>query len=141
MIQIDVTMTATNEQIDNSLEYQADFINSNYNEVFAFFRRCVDQGLVLNFIDNVQDADANTDVTTYYSISMENAQAFEQKFQDLSAEFSLRKMWSEAGFETSISMKEIDFNYVEDPTHPEAFKKTVLVDEENSTIWGIQFPY
>jgi superfamily II helicase len=141
MIAIDVTMTATNEQMDNSLDYHASFINSNYSKVFAFFRRCVDRGLVLNFIDNVQDADANTDVTTYYSITMENAQVFEQKFQDLSSEFSLRKMWNEAGFETSISMKEIDFNYVEDPTHPEAFKKTVLVDEENSTIWGIQFPY
>lgn len=139
MIQIDVTMTAKNEQIENSLVYQADFVNSNFNKVFAFFQDCVDQGFVLNFVDNVQDE--NTDVTTYYSISMENAQAFEQKFQDLSSEFSIRKMWNSAGLETTVSMKEIDFNNVEDPTHPEAFKKTVLVDAENSTIWGIQFPY
>jgi hypothetical protein len=139
MIAIDVTMSTTNDQIDNSLEYHADFINPNLDKIFAFFRSCVDQELVLNFIDNVQEA--NTDITTYYSISMENAQAFEQKFQDLSAEFSIRKLWNQAGLETSFSMKEIDFNYVEDPTHPEAFKKTVLVDEETSQIWGIQFPY
>jgi hypothetical protein len=139
MIAIEVTMIPTNDQIDNSLEYQADFVNSNCDEIFAFFRSCVDQGLVLNFIDNVQES--NTDITTYYSISMENAQAFERKFQDLSAEFSIRKLWNQAGLETSFSMKEIDFNYVEDPTHPEAFKKTVLVDEENSTIWGVLFPY
>lgn len=139
MIVIDVTMTAKNEQIENSLVYQADFVNSNFKKVFAFFQDCVDQSLILNFVDNVQDK--NTDVTTYYSISMENAQAFEQRFQDLSSEFSIRKMWNSAGLETTVSMKEIDFNYVEDPTHPEAFKKTVLVDAENSTIWGIQFPY
>ena len=139
MIQIDVTMTATNEQIENSLVYQADFVNSNFNKVFAFFQDCVDQGFVLNFIDNVQDQ--NIDVTTYYSISMENAQAFEQRFQDLSSEFSIRKMWNSAGLETTFSMKEIDFNYVEDPTHAEAFKKTALIDAENSTIWGTRFPY
>ena len=78
MIAIDVTMIPTNDQIDNSLEYQADFINLNFDKVFAFFQNCVNQGLVLNFIDNVQEA--NTDITTYYSISMESAQEFESKF-------------------------------------------------------------
>jgi hypothetical protein len=139
MIQIEVSMSTTNSELDNSLEYHANFINPNLDKILAFFRNCVDQGLVLNFIDNVQEE--NTDITTYYSISMESAQEFERKFQDLSAEFSMRKFWREAGLEISFSMKEIDFNYVEDPTHPEAFKKTVLVDEENSIIWGIRFPY
>ena len=139
MIQIDVSMTPTNDQINNSLEYHANFINSNVDKIFAFFRNCVDQDLILNFIDNVQNA--NTDITTYYSISMENAQEFERRFQDLSSEFSLRQMWNSAELDTTISMKEIDFNYVEDPTHPETLKKTVLVDEESSTIWGISFPY
>lgn len=139
MIAITVSMIPINDQTNNSLEYHADFVNANVDKIIAFFKNCIDQDLVLNFIDNVQEA--NTDITTYYSISMENAQEFERKFQDLSAEFSLRKLWNEAGIEVSFSMKEIDFNYVEDPTHSEALKKDVLLNEENSIIWGIKFPY
>jgi hypothetical protein len=85
--------------------------------------------------------DGYLDITSYYAISMENAQAFEQKFQDLSAEFSMRKFWNQSGFETTISMKEIDFNYVEDPTHPEALAKNQIVNTDASEIWGIKFPH
>ena len=38
-------------------------------------------------------------------------------------------------------MKEIDFNYVEDPTHPEALAKNQIVNEDASEIWGIKFPH
>jgi hypothetical protein len=139
MIQIDVTMVPTIDSVENSLECHSDFINLHYHEIFAFFQSCIDQNLVLNLTDNVQDG--YSDITSYYAISMENAQAFEQKFQDLSSEFSMRKFWNQSGFETTISMKEIDFNYVEDPTGPEALAKNQIVNEDASEIWGIKFPH
>ena len=133
MIQIDVTMSPTKTHSEDVLALQIDWVNKNFHSVFSFFENCVDQDLVLNFIDKTQDGE--TDVTIYYSVSLENAQAFEQKFQDLSSEFSMRKMWNELGFETSISMTEIEFN-------PTGYSQKLgsLVDNELKTIWGIDFP-
>jgi hypothetical protein len=133
MIQIDATMSPTKTHLEDVLTLQIDWVNENFHSVFSFFKNCVDQDLVLNFIDKAQDGE--TDVTVYYSVSLENAQTFEQKFQDLSSEFSMRKMWNELGFETSISMKEIEF----DPTGYSE-KLGSLVDDEVKTIWGIDFP-
>ena len=139
MIAIDVTMIPTNDQVENSPESMGEFVNLQYREIVAFFQDCIDESLILNLIDNV--VGDRESVTTYYSTSIENAQLFEQKFQDLSAEFSIRKFWNQHGFDTTISMKEIDFNYVEDLTVPYALVKTPLIDKENSEIWGVPFPF
>jgi hypothetical protein len=133
MIAIDVNMSPTKEHSDDILSLQLSWVNDHFHDIFSFFENCVDQGLVLNFID--KGIDGATDITTYYSISLENAQKFETKFQDLSADFSMRKLWNEAGFDTSISMKEIEF----DPKETSQ-SLGVLVDKEIKTIWGIDFP-
>jgi hypothetical protein len=72
---------------------------------------------------------------------MENAQAFEQKFQDLTADFSMRKFWNQAGFETTTSIKEIDFNSVGYLTAPDTQVKVQVVNTDHSEIWGISFPH
>jgi hypothetical protein len=140
VIQIDVTMVPTIDSVENSLECHARFIDLQYREIFAFFQDCLDQNLILNLTDYVLE-DEQSDITTYYSTTMENAQAFEQKFQDLAADFSMRKFWNQSGFETTTSIKEIDFNLVEDPTAPDAQVKVQVVDANHSEIWGIPFPY
>jgi hypothetical protein len=133
MIQIDVAMVSTKEHPDDRMSLQLSWVNDHFHDIFAFFENCVEQGLVINFIDKA--IDGATDITTYYSISLENARQFEAKFQDLSADFSMRKLWNEAGFDTSVAMKEIDFN----PTGASQNLGS-LIDKEVKTIWGIDFP-
>jgi hypothetical protein len=140
MIQIEVSMVPTTAQGENSLDYHAQFVNVHYREIAGFFQSCIDQNLILNLTDNSQ-VDGQPDITTYYSTTIENAQAFEQKFQDVTAEFSMRKFWNESGFETTITMKEIDFDSVEDPADPNAQVKVQVVNEDHSEIWNIPFPY
>jgi len=140
MIQIAVTMVPTIDSVENSFECHAQFVNLQYREIFAFFQDCLDQNLILNLIDYVLE-DVQSDRTTYYSTTMENAQAFEQKFQDLSADFSMRKFWNQAGFETTTSIKEIDFNSVEYLTAPDTQDKVQVVNTDHSEIWGIPFPH
>jgi hypothetical protein len=140
MIQIDVTMVPTIDSVENSLECHAQFIDLQYREIAAFFQDCLDQNLILNLTDNAMAAD-QSDITTYYSTTMENAQTFEQKFQDLSADFSMRKFWNQSGFETTISIKEIDFDLVEDTTGADAHVKVQVVNTDHSEIWGLPFPH
>ena len=133
-------MVPTIDSVENSFECHAQFVNLQYREIFAFFQDCLDQNLILNLIDYVLE-DVQSDRTTYYSTTMENAQAFEQKFQDLAADFSMRKFWNQAGFETTTSIKEIDFNSVEYLTAPDTQDKVQVVNTDHSEIWGIPFPY
>jgi hypothetical protein len=132
MIQIDVTMSPTKTHLENTQDLKLNWVNENFHDVFSFFENCVDQDLVLNVFDEVEDGE--NEITIYYSVSMENAQAFEQKFQDLSADFSIRKFWNKLGFETSISMKEIEFE-------PTGYSQKLgsLVDKELKTIWALEF--
>jgi hypothetical protein len=143
MIQIDVTMVPTIDSVENSFECHVQFINLRYREIFAFFQDCLDQNLILNLTDYVLENDQTdqSDRTTYYSTTMENAQAFEQKFQDLTADFSMRKFWNQAGFETTTSIKEIDFNSVGYLTAPDTQVKVQVVNTDHSEIWGISFPH
>ena len=137
MIQIDVTMQITKEYTGDILTLQLEHVDANYAKVFSFFEQCVNQELVLNFIDKARDGE--TDITSYFSLSKENAQIFEQRFQDLSAEFSMRKLWNEKGFETSITIKEVEFNLTEDPNNT-IQRLGTLIDKDEKTIWGIDFP-
>jgi hypothetical protein len=134
MIAIDVSMIPTKDHADTDiLTLQLHWVDNHFHDVYAFFKNCVDQGAILNFVDKATDGE--TDITIYYSTSLENAQQFESKFQDLSAEFSMRKFWNEAGFDTSIAMKEIEFDIADISQN-----LGVLIDEELKTIWGIDFP-
>lgn len=133
-------MVSTTAQGENSLDYHAQFVNVHYREIAAFFQGCIDQNLILNLSDNSQEA-GQPDITTYYSTTIENAQAFEQKFQDLTAEFSMRKFWNQSGFETTMTMKEIDFDSVENPTDPDARIKVPVINDDHTEIWSIPFPY
>jgi hypothetical protein len=65
-------------------------------------------------IDGMQ-MDGETDITEYFSMTEQNAQLFESKFQDLSANFSMRKLWNEVGFDTTITLSETDFESIPDP--------------------------
>jgi hypothetical protein len=133
MIEISVTMFPLDNGADMPESYldYAKFLNQEHQTISKFFQNCIDQNLILNVFYSVQDV--KQDTTTYYATTVEKAQAFEQMFQDVSAEFSMRKFWNQSGFETSVTMQEIDF----ENTHLDFGE---LVNEKFSEIWGIEFP-
>jgi hypothetical protein len=53
----------------------------------------------------------------------------------------MRKFWNQAGFETTTSIKEIDFNSVGYLTAPDTQVKVQVVNTDHSEIWGIPFPH
>jgi hypothetical protein len=134
MIRIAVRMFATKEHSEDVATLQLGWVNTNFNDVYSFFDSCVDQGLILNFVDKTMDGE--TDITEYFSMTEQNAQLFESKFQDLSANFSMRKLWNEVGFDTTITLSETDFESIPDPDDI----RGILIDKELKTIWGIDFP-
>lgn len=134
MIEISVRMFATKKHTEDVATLQLDWVNANFNDVYSFFDDCIDQGLILNFVDKTMDGD--TDITAYFSMSEQNARLFETKFQDLSADFSMRKLWNKVGFDTTITLKDTEFASIPDPDDI----RGILIDKDLKTIWGIDFP-
>ena len=133
MIQVEVTMIPVDANAQLSLDYQAPFLNQNCDKISDFFQSCVDQSLILNLhvMHNLQDELKH--ITLYFSTNMENAQEFARKFQDLTVDFSMKKFWNQAGFDTSFSFEEINFDSIQ-------VEATELVNRELSEIWGVVFP-
>jgi hypothetical protein len=128
MIAIDVAMTPKNiaDIIDRDIIIQ--MIVPSYQHIYDFFKNCIDQNVLLNVAAVSEEPSVN--VTTYFATTIENAQAFEQVFSDMSAEFSIKKFWSQHDFDISISHHEIDFDTVDD---------TFELIGPRGEIWGQTF--
>ena len=82
-----------------------------YTEIRNFMQECIDQNLILNAcIGDTSVGSARYDRGRYFSTTSENAQTFVDKFCDMTAEFSMKKMWDQYGYDVSIEQSEIDFD-------------------------------
>jgi hypothetical protein len=135
MIAIDVTMVPVGAGASIQDEYTIPLFIKEHVKIMAFFQDCVDQSLILNLIVNWLDqpiADQTfdtTSVTTYFSLDMEKALLFEQKFQNVTAEFSMKKFWNQSGLDTTIAFREINLDQITDTRE--------LINQELCTIWGV----
>lgn len=128
MIAIDVTMFPIGVDASVGQEYTMPFVSKEYTAIVAFFQNCIEQSIILNLVDYEQFYDH--DVTIYFSPDMEKAQLFEQKFQDLTAEFSMKKLWNQVGLDTSIAFREIDFDTLKSVTE-------LINPDLSQMLWGI----
>jgi hypothetical protein len=127
MIAIDVTMVPVGADAHIQDEYTIPLIIKEHDKIMAFFQDCVDQLLIVNlFTDKKFDQKS---VTTYFSLDMEKALLFEQKFQNVTAEFSMKKFWNQSDLDTTIAFREINLDQVTDTLK--------LVNQELCTIWGV----
>jgi len=82
-----------------------------YHEIRNFMQQCIDQNLILDaHLGNVSVTTARYDKCRYFSTTAENAQQFVDKFCDMSAEFSMKKMWDQYEYDVSVEQSEIDFD-------------------------------
>jgi hypothetical protein len=109
MIAIDVTMVTKNQEIFN-VEEAMFVVTQSYENIHNFFKNCIDQNIILNATVNVLADNDFTNITRYFATTVENAQAFQTAFADMSAEFSMKKMWDENGFDISFEQYEINFD-------------------------------
>ena len=122
MIAIDVIMKRkNNEEFDD--DYTIPIASKYYHNVYSFFKNCIDQNIVLNAVCHPDYTH-----TRYYATSIENALSFQNAFTDTSAEFSIKNMWEENGFDISLSQNEIDFD-------TESWEIVKLI-EPTGQIWG-----
>jgi hypothetical protein len=110
MITIDVTMTKKDKTPFDPLVDALPLVSQSHKNIFDFFQNCIDQNLVLNAC-RIIFKDIQIDNTTrYFATTIENAQTFQNAFADMSAEFSMKKMWDEIGFDISFEQHEVDFD-------------------------------
>jgi hypothetical protein len=133
MIAIDVTIEPVTTGIDATFDSTQEFINASHSEIAAFFRECIDENLVLNTLNIDPNATAEKDVTRYYSISLENAQEFQRRWEDSTRTFSMKQFWNNAGYNVSLSTVEINFDTVTDTD-------TIEIVSEHGELWGWTFP-
>ncbi len=133
MIAIDVTIepVTVTADINATFESTQTFINVSHVEITEFFKECLEQNLVLNVLTIDTDATPERDVTRYYSISLENAQEFQRRWEDATRAFSMKQFWNSSGYNVSLSTMEIDFDTVTD---------TIEVVSELGELWGWAFP-
>ena len=127
MIAIEVTMVPVGAGASTQDEYTIPLIIKEHAKIMAFFQDCVDQSLILNLFTD-EKIDTKT-VTTYFSLDMEKALLFEQKFQNVTAEFSMKKFWNQSDLDTTIAFREINLDQVTNTLQ--------LVNQELRTIWGL----
>ena len=126
MYEITVVMTAQPEAAESHIASKGmDHVRTQFDEVCNWWNGCIEENLILNLcVMNVEDW---PDISIYYSISAEAAQAFADRFQDLEADFSMRKFWNLIHFDTEISINQCDFEDTwADP----------LLSENNTVLWG-----
>jgi hypothetical protein len=110
MIAIDVIMTTKDKTQFNVLEDAFPIVTQSRENIYNFFENCIDQNLVLNATYDIANETLTENKTRYFSTTVENAQAFQNAFTDMSADFSLKKMWDEHGFDISVEQHEVDFD-------------------------------
>jgi hypothetical protein len=130
MIAIDVTMSKKDKTPFDSLVDAKPLISQSHKNIFDFFQNCIDQNLVLNASCNISQDTQINDITRYFATTIENAQTFQNAFADMSAEFSMKKMWDEVGFDISFEQHEVDFD-----------KELGVMDliSSDGRIWATQF--
>ena len=103
MIAIDTIITAKNlSEVDE--DYIVLLVRKSYDNVYNFFKDCIDQNLVLNATFNYGST------SRFFATTIENAQAFQNAYSDMSADFSIKKMLDENGFDVSFEQHEINFD-------------------------------
>jgi hypothetical protein len=130
MIAIDVTMSKKDKTPFDSLVDAKPLVSQSHKNIFDFFQNCIDQNLVLNASCNISQDTQINDITRYFATTIENAQTFQNAFADMSAEFSMKKMWDEVGFDISFEQHEVDFD-----------KELGVMDliSSDGRIWAAQF--
>jgi hypothetical protein len=130
MIAIDVTMSKKDKTPFDSLVDAKPLVSQSHKNIFDFFQNCIDQNLVLNASCNISQDTKINDITRYFATTIENAQTFQNAFADMSAEFSMKKMWDEVGFDISFEQHEVDFD-----------KELGVMDliSSDGRIWAAQF--
>lgn len=126
MIAIDVTMAPVHETLVSTAE---DFSPVSeplaagpefeveikfYAEIYNFFKDCIDKNLILNTVNISRIESTSQSITRYYATTSENAQAFQDAFTNMDADFSMKKLWAENEFNVLLTQSEIDFELVED---------------------------
>ena len=110
MIAIDVIMTTKDKTSFDVLQDALPLVTQSRENIYNFFKNCIDQNLVLNATYDIVNEALTENKTRYFSSTVENAQAFQNAFTDMSADFSMKKMWDEHGFDISVEQHEIDFD-------------------------------
>jgi hypothetical protein len=110
MIAIDVVMTKKDKTPFDILEDGLPVVTQSRENIYNFFENCIDQNLVLNATYDIMNDTQMENKTRYFSTTVENAQAFQNAFTDMSADFSMKKMWDEHGFDISVEQHEVDFD-------------------------------
>jgi hypothetical protein len=130
MIAIDVTMTTKDKTQFNVFEDAWPIASQSRDNVYNFFKNCIDQNIVLNAAVDVEIEDLSKKITRYFATTVENARAFQTAFEDVSAEFSMKKMWTDHGFDISVEQHEVDFE--------QEYDVYDLISADGN-IWGVDF--
>lgn len=135
MIAVDIIMTLADNNNHVSIANWTACINSDHPVIFNFFQSCIDQNLILNKFN--MGGDGVNDTTTYYSASTENAQLFQEQFENQLLAFSVNQMsmkqfWNQFQFNIEIFQRSVDFDTVSD-----LFE---LVNKDTGEIWTTKFP-
>jgi hypothetical protein len=110
MIAIDVIMTTKDKTSFDVLQDVLPLVTQSRENIYNFFKNCIDQNLVLNATYDIVNEALTENKTRYFSSTVENAQAFQNAFTDMSADFSMKKMWDEHGFDIYVEQHEVDFD-------------------------------
>ena len=124
-------VTPVSSKVDRDLIF-----DQNFDQMIDFFQMCVDQQLCLNLCKVEPDPTPEGwyVVTTYFATDHERADQFIAVFTDMSADFSISKLWSEISHRFIITKKPVDFD-LENST-------ALLVDSEQRILWGTyEVPY
>ena len=130
MFQVMVHCVSTDPSASTDIDYTKSFLNTSYEQLFALFKDCVDKNLIINLVQ--VDPTMASDFCGYYSTTLENAQAFQQVVEDMSADFSLKKFWQDCGLALTVDITEIDFDSL-----PDLY---TLIDVDTGELWEISFP-
>jgi hypothetical protein len=130
MIAIDVIMTKKDKTPFDVLEDGLPIVTQSRENIYNFFENCIVQNLVLNATSETLNETLTENRTRYFSTTVDNAQAFQNAFTDMSADFSLKKMWDEHGFDISVEQHEVDFDNEYDVND--------LISPDG-TIWSTEF--
>jgi hypothetical protein len=122
-------MTAKNNE-DLIVKDTMPIVSQSRDKVYDFFKNCIDKNLVINAVVGIDVDDLSKNKTRYFSTTVENAQAFQSAFEDMSTDFSIKKMWDQYGFTIEFEQHEINFDNESDLCE---------LISPNGEIWSIEY--
>ncbi len=133
MIAIDLTSTCKEGGPNKSVWDDIPMIQESHQDIYNFFKNCIDQNFIMNIVicDTNPPKDAVSLTSRYFAISIENAEAFRSALLDTSKSFSMFQLWEKNGWDTAISLQEVDFDTAAD----DAVELLGTFGE----IWGIEY--